>query len=369
MNARRPQGIWLGRIARAPLLTIIVVVSLGIVAVLATQLIRAPGITLALSVEARAMELRLDSTGTVIRDISGSRVSANLDEDDRDGPESVNLLEAVPGDARRFKLEALDDASIKLEALLVPGGSLIELSHDARGPALDISLPRTGIESQARIGWEGHVAVDATGDLIPTGAQSVLLAFDQLNLTLSEPQYPASLAAPFTVQGIRLEEVNDGAIGTYPISTILGGRLQFFSYGVPLPERTLEPGVLIRFAALSAEVTNLAGDPTALRLRLYGTAQDMQLGFGSRLRSIYPSAFEGLGALPSVRVGLSTIFGILIAMIGAVGIQAAKDPPEQDQPLPSELQEPVGEPMPAAEADDIDAAEGEVNAVRLEIKE
>ncbi len=338
-------------IARAPLLTIIVLLALGMVAVLATQLIRAPGITFALSVKARAVEVRLGGPGAILRDIDGTRLSLDLGAQAGQAPERNNLLESGTAEARRrLTLDATDAGSIKLEALLLPGTSLVGFSHDARGQVLTLIVPEAGAGAQARIGWEGAVAVDAPADVVAPGAHSVLVTPDELELRLTDPLYPASLAAPFTIQGIRLEQIENSALATYPIGTIMGGQLQFFAFGVALPVRTLSEGVLVRFAGVSAEVTNLTGDADTLRLRLYGTAEDIQLGFGSHLRSIFPSAFEGLGALPSVRVALSTIFGILIAMIGAMAIRAELDPEEDTRPPSVRPPAPEPAPVPVPEA-------------------
>lgn len=340
------------------MLAIIVVVALGMVAMLATQLLRAPGITFALSVEVRAMELRLGSDGAVIRDIDSVNLGIDLGADAGHAPETANLLEDQKSDARRrFAFDASERASIKLEALLIPGTSLVELAHDAREHTVSIFVHEAGTGAQARIGWEGPVAVEGPDEAVTPGTKSVLLQSDELNLLLTQPQYPASLAAPFTVRGIRLEEIDNGPLATYPVSTIVTGQLRFFCYGVPLPVQALTPGMLIRFAALSAEVTHLSGDAATLGLRLYGVADDVQSGFGSRLRSIYPSAFEALGTLPSVRVAISTIFGVLIALIGAVAIRAEPDPREENQPTDAIRAEPQPEPKDASEKKETEVTE------------
>ena len=198
-----------------------------------------------------------------------------------------------------------------------------------------------GPPAQIRLGWEGQVGRTIPKSLQSDGAgkKSVLATVNDVDISLLEPRAQVSLAAPFAIKGIRLEEFDDSAIKPYQISTILSGSLQFFSYGVALAKIDIAPGALLHFSGLDAEVTNLASDAAGLNLRLFGRAEDVQLGYGSVSSSIFPSAFSGLGALPSVRVALSTIFGILVSMIGATAIRARSITPltEGNDENPAEM--------------------------------
>ncbi|MDF1777093.1 MAG: hypothetical protein P1V13_13730 [Rhizobiaceae bacterium] len=321
------------RVAQAPMLWMIMILVLGLAGVLTTQLVPAPGITFAVSVGVRSVDIRLGAEGAVLRDIDAVGILANLRGAWGTDPVSNNLMDQdSQTPLSQVLLRASHDGAAKMETLLIQGAGRMNLAYRAREHSLDIRVVEDA-GAQISFGWEGQVDVRVPEWLSGQGAQSVILPSGEIDVALDAPQMPASLSAPFRVRGIRLEVIDDNAFQAYAVSTITDGHLQFFSYGVPLTERMLHPGTLLRFDGLDATVTNLTGDTTALRLQLHGRADDVQLGYGSVLSSIHPSAFESLGALSSVRVALSTLLGALLSLIGVAGIGAKTvGPPEDAEP-------------------------------------
>lgn len=327
-------GVIRDRVARTPLLMMITLTALGLVCVLLSQLFRAPGISFALSVNTRHVELRLGQSDILLRDINTSKINVELAEGEQAIPPDNNLLNAdVVGNSAQFLLNTEGDGVARLETLLIKKHSLVTLTQLARENVFQIKTAHEALNEPRgllRLGWDGAVDLQAPAEL-PVESNTAFLPLDDVDIALHTPEMPASLAPPFPVTGIRLMELDDNPIRPYKMSTVLEGRLQFFSYGVPLPASDIEPGMLLHIAGLAGEVTNLSGTKDGLQLRLYGVAEDIQIGFGSTMGTTYPTAFEGLSALPSVRVAITTAFGVLIAMIGAVAIQSRLDPTSEPE--------------------------------------
>ena len=123
----------LNKVAEAPLLAMITMTAVGLVAILLTQLLHAPGITMALDLNTRHVEMRLSPNGILLRDINARRISIDLQSNEQKDSTSNNLL-SVDQTARTSELtiEAQDGGVARLESLLIKAPSILSLVQYSR---------------------------------------------------------------------------------------------------------------------------------------------------------------------------------------------------------------------------------------------
>lgn len=332
------------RLRKSPLQAITVLAAICVLALGVTLFIPSPGITLSLSAKVSGLETRVASARLLLSDVTASQIDANLPDAPSQAPASNNLLEAAPPPATDPPADVVR-YDLAIDTLSVPEGARLALYYRARDESLQILAESTGDQIELSTVWRDA----GSGDLTTQHR-----AAPEMTVTLIQPRSDQSAVQPFRLQALNLEEINATANTHYPVSRIEGGSLRFFVYGHALPGIELEPGAALRFAGLSAEMSAIVLDEDGIALQLFGTADDVQTGFGSAVSSVYPSLFSGFGSMPVVRVILSSAFALIVTLIGSATLFPEKTGPEADkgpkgQPRASNPPQPADTDTPAPE--------------------
>lgn len=339
------------RLRKSPLQAITVLAAICVLALGVTLFIPSPGITLSLSAKVSGLETRVASARLLLSDITASHIYAHPPDAPSQATASNNLLEAAPSSSATDPPVDEVRYDLALDTLSVPEGARLALQYRAREESLQILAESAGAEIEMSTVWRDP----GSGDLTTKHR-----AGPEMAVTLIQPRSDQSAVQPFRMQALNLEEINATANTRYPVSRIEGGSLRFFVYGHALPGIELEPGVALRFAGLDAEMSAILMDEDGIALRLFGTAEDVQTGFGSAVSSVYPSLFSGLGSMPVVRVILSSIFALIVTLIGSAALFSGKTNPNtrdappvlpraNDPPQPADIETPVPDKALAAD--------------------
>lgn len=305
-----------GTLAERPLLTLLSILGLFILGASIAALFKSPAVQFALSVEVRGFEMRVGDVMGIVRDIEGRSLSID-GKDHLDGRPSDPLV--ARSSTTPFSLDAKAGRLVKLDTLAISPGSVFSIRHASRDETLLITVEAVeqGRDNEATVTWFDRWGDQPSGDLI---ASAQTISAPRLSIQIDEAATELASTPPVKTKGMQFTTRVTGPDASYPISLVVGGRLQFLVMGTALPEISVGAGEVLHFQELDAELTYLGIEDGKLTLRIFGSADDVSKGFGSATASVYPSAFVGIGAQPVIQVGLSIVVGATLALVGAVSL-------------------------------------------------
>lgn len=315
------RSVVIGGLSRRPLFALLFVVGLCIVVASLATLVKGPWVTFGLSVEASGFELRAGTAPIFIQDLEAKSLTIEM-QGDQTAPASNNPLHAKA--EAPFKIGAKEADLVKLDTLVVPARSFLRARYFDGDDQLVLTVePPEGstTRSEATVTWYPTASSDAENGR-PAEMSSNTIRAAGLVIQLGEPAKGSSGTTPFDIEGLQFSMQAANPRGSYPISLILSGRLRFFLIGTPLEPETVEDGEIVRLLSPKAEVARFGLGEKGLTLQIFGTAADVEKGFGTAVSSVYPSAYTVFGAQPAVIVGVTLFIGVIMALIGAVSFGA-----------------------------------------------